>query len=110
MFEVDRIAAVVRPKDAMLNWIKEHPSKFDSVTLKNLRKDCLTLLLPTFDGPKQATAYIEQIYLGIFEAELISWGIPKLAWPEQTLELFNSWFDVEFHSMLYDIAYVEERV
>lgn len=109
MFEIDRVAALVRPTEKMLGWLKTHPSRYDNMTLKNLQKDCIILLIPPFDGPKQAMEYIKQIYNGIFEAELISWGVPETAWPNnRSLEVFLEWFEVEFHSMIYDVAYLEE--
>lgn len=110
MYAVDRVAAIVRPTKVMLEWLYSHPSKYDHVTLKNLQKDCIVLLVPAFDGPRQSLEYIKQIYQGIFEAELISWGVPESAWPEnRDLSLFHQWFDVDFHSMIYDVAFIEEN-
>lgn len=110
MFEVDRIVTIIRPTNYMLTWLKRLPKAVDSMVLRNLQKDCTALLIPAFDGPKQARAYIEQIYQSIFEAELTSWGIPKSQWPaERSLELFDRFYDVEFHSMVYDIAYLEQE-
>jgi hypothetical protein len=109
MFEVDRVAAVIKPTAAMFDWLKNHPSKYDSVTLESLRKDCIVLLIPAFDGPRQSMEYIKQIYKGIFEAELISWGLAEQSWPKnRSLEIFLQWFEIEFHSVIYDVAYAEE--
>lgn len=110
MFEIDRVAAVVKPTASMLEWLNNQPGQTDNLTLETLRKDCLVLLIPAFDGPNQALEYIKQIYRGIFEAELISWGVKKRDWPEDmSLERFNQWFELEFHSILYDVAYIEQR-
>lgn len=109
MFEVDRIAAVVKPTAVMLHWLNDCPLRKDHLILQDLRKDCLVLLVPEFDGPKQASEYIKSIFKPIFEAELISWGVPEHLWPEnRDIELFKRWFDIEFHSMIYDVAYLEE--
>jgi len=110
MFEVDRIVAIIRPTAALLDFLKNLPKPMDSGVLKNVEKDCTVLLIPSFDGPKQAQAYIDQIYLSIFEAEFSSWGIPKNAWPkERSLEIFKTFYQVDFHSMVYDIAYLEQQ-
>ncbi len=110
MFEVDRIVAIIRPTNYMLEWLKQLPKALDNMVLRNLQKDCTALLIPAFDGPKQAQAYIDHIYQGLFEAELESWGVPKKSWPkDRSLELFNKFYDIEFHSMVYDIAYLEQR-
>ena len=110
MFEIDRIAAVIKPTAKMLHFLNKCPSVEENINLTNLRKDCIVLLIPDFSGPKQATEYIKTIYSGIFDAELVSWGIPKEEWPsDRTLEMFKEWFDIEFHSMIYDVAYLEEK-
>lgn len=110
MFEVDRIVAIVRPTDRMLAWLKKQPNALDNMVIQNLQKDCTALMIPFFDGPKQAKAYIEQISQGIIESELESWGVPKSHWPKDlSLEIFYKFFDIEFHSMVYDLAYLEQR-
>ncbi|MAZ39564.1 MAG: VacJ [Legionellales bacterium] len=110
MFVVDRIVAILRPTDKMLHWIKDLPNAPDIMTIKNLQTDCTALLLPPFESPRQADAYIKGIYEGIFESELISWGVPKEEWPEnRTYPLFKQWFNTEFHSVLFDIAFLEEE-
>jgi len=110
MFVVDRIVAVLRPTEKMLNWIKGLPHAPDVMTFKNLQNDCTALLLPPFESPKQADAYVRQIYDGIFDSELISWGIPQEDWPkERNYQLFQEWFTVEYHSVLFDVAFLEEQ-
>lgn len=110
MFEVDRIAAIIRPTTVMLEWVKEHPAKFDHVTLKNLQEDCVVLLIPPFDGPRQAQEFVKQIYKGIMEAELISWGIPEEHWPkDRSIALFHRWFNIEYHSSIYDVMYLQQE-
>ncbi|MFX7792728.1 hypothetical protein ABTK00_20025, partial [Acinetobacter baumannii] len=65
---------------------------------------------PGFDGPKQSMEYIKNIFDGVFEAELISWGIKEKDWPaNRTFEMFRQWFDIEFHSLIFDVAYIQER-
>lgn len=110
MFEVDRIATVIRPTKAMLEWLYTQPSQYDHMTLENLQEDCVVLLIPAFDGPKQSMEYIKQIYKGILEAELISWGVPESSRPKDcSLELFLKWFKVEFHSVVYDVMYLQQE-
>ncbi|MBB71389.1 MAG: hypothetical protein CMF50_03225 [Legionellales bacterium] len=111
MFEVDRIVAIIKPRQALFEWLQgQKEVSIDNLTLKNLQRDCTALLIPQFDGPNQAKEYIRQIYDGILEGELASWGVPKRLWPkERTIELFNEWFLVEFHSMVFDLAYLEQK-
>lgn len=110
MFVVDRIVAVLRPTDKMLHWIKTLPHAPDVVTMKNLQTDCTALLLPTFESPRQADLYLKQICEGILESELIAWGIPTIDWPKvRDYALFKEWYKVEYHSIIFDAAYLEEQ-
>ncbi len=105
MFEVNRIAAIVKPTVKMLQWLKKNPNTTRDYTLADIRKDCTILLIPAFNGPREAKAYIDSIYKGIFDSELGSWGFPQSSWPqERTLERFHQWFDIDFHSIVFDIG------
>lgn len=109
MFEVDRVAAVIKPTAKMLEWLCSVSHQEETLILQDVRRDCMVLLIPEFNGPRQASEYIKTIFKPIFEAELIAWKIPKHLWPEKLdLDLFKSWFDLEFHSIIYDVAYLEE--
>jgi len=111
MFEVDRVAAIIRPKERMIQWLKQHPDAVaDSISITDIRKDCTVLLIPQFDGPKQAREYIRQLAEGIFEAELTSWSIPKDKWPiDRGFDEFIQWYDIEFHSLIYDLYALEQE-
>ncbi|NNM58668.1 MAG: hypothetical protein HKM04_02520 [Legionellales bacterium] len=109
MFIVDRIVAIIRPKQKMLEWLHDQPEVQANFSLQNLQTDCTALLIPPFESPRQAREYIKQTYQGIFEGELISWGLPNASWPQnRTYELFESWFTIEFHSVVLDMGYVEQ--
>ena len=109
MFEVDRVAAVIKPTKIMHEWISGNITKYENISLQQMQNDCAVLLIPSFDGPGQATAYIKQIYQNIWEAELTSWGVPKEQWPlKRSFELFQQWFSIEFHSNVFDLAFAEE--
>jgi hypothetical protein len=110
MFIVDRIVAIIRPKQKMLEWLHQHPEVQASFSLSDLQSDCTALLIPPFESPRQAKEYIKQSYLEIFEGELISWGLAKTSWPtDRTFELFNDWFNIDFHSVVLDMGYVEQQ-
>lgn len=111
MYEVKRVAAIIKPTNKLLSWLKKHAHANHHMKIDNLHRDCTTLLIPPFKGPEQAKAFIEEIYSGIFENELTSWGLKEHQWPEdRSLEHFNEWFDIEFHSMIYDIGDLEHPI
>lgn len=106
MYIVDRIIAILRPKPALTNWFRTANHNVDINTLRNLQHDSTVLMLPPFENPKQADAYIKQIFTGIFESELISWGLDKHYWPEITYTRFTEWFGIEYHSVVFDVAFI----
>lgn len=109
MYELDRIAVVLRPTEALLNWLTEQPNQDPSLDLNDLCNDCTTLLIPGFTSPDEAFEFLEERYAALFDNELASLGVPAECWPnDRNFELFNEWFDVEFHSLVYDL--VEEDV
>ncbi len=110
MFIVDRIVAIVRPRQKMLEWLHQQPEVQANFSLQNLQTDCTALLIPPFESPRQAKEYIKQSYLAIFEGELVSWGLPKTSWPtDRSYALFEEWFMLEFHSVVLDMAYLEQQ-
>jgi hypothetical protein len=103
MYQVDRSVAVIKPRQAFLEWLKNMPGYDLDLTLDQLRMDCTVLLIPEFGEPEEAVNYIDDIYLEIFEAELGSWNEDEATWPAgRSLRLFWEWFDVELHSTVID--------
>lgn len=105
MQELERVAVVLKPTEKMLAWINENTESSDMLTLNDIRSDCTVLLLPTFTNEIQAEAYILDIYQIIFTHELQTWYEDENLWPKElTIELFLQWFDIEIHSMVYDVV------
>lgn len=110
MFEVDRIAAIIKPKPRMVEWITRHTEILQKVSAEQLQTDCTVLLIPVFDSPFQSEEYIKTFYENIFANELTSWKVDEKHWPEQRgWENFQEWFTIEYHSMVFDVAYLEEQ-
>ncbi len=110
MFQVDRVAAVVRPTEKMMNWLKKQ-SGYQENAAVSPQKDCTVLLIPQFEGPGQATAYIKEMAQAIFEGELASWDINPDIWPkDRSYPAFTQWFSVEYHSLVYDLVLLEAHL
>lgn len=110
MFEVDRIAVVIKPKFQMVEWIKDYTDVLHNVSEEQLKTDCTVLLIPAFDNPFHAEEYIKTFYENIFANELASWKVDKKFWPkERDWENFCEWFNLEYHSLVFDVAYLEEQ-
>lgn len=109
MYEIDRVVAIIKPTEKMLSWLKQQTSEFAELTLDDIRADCTALLIPAFDDPDMAEQYIEEIFPAIFENELELWVSDEEHWPhDRSLEMFNRWFNIEFHSMVFDLGNAED--
>ena len=100
---VNRSLAVIKPRQPFFEWLQKTPDWDVDLTLETLRVDCSSLLLPEFDEPEEAVAYIDNMFEQIFDMELASWYMDESTWPEKrTLKMFWEWFDVELHSTVID--------
>ena len=105
---INRDVVVIKPKQPMLDWINQQDTAGYVLTLAKIQRDCTVLLLPEMDSPKDVHAYLHDLKPILFEEELMSWSLDREAWPEpRTAELFDEWFDLEFHSMVWDTAWDE---
>jgi len=108
MQEIKRVAAVIKPTQAMLDYLKLQPGINPDLTLESVQRDCTVLLLPAFESPMQAATFLKDTYKGLFEGELTSWGLEPSNWPpDADYDLFNRWFVVELHSVIFDIGDLE---
>ncbi len=110
LYEVDRMVVILRPTQAFLDWVNSHAqNENEKVTLNALQEDCTALLIPPFDTLPDAEEYLENSFAEIFENELEGWFIDPSYWPEnRTYKLFNEWFNIDFHSLAFDLAYGDE--
>lgn len=111
MYEIDRIAATVRPTEVFLEWINQNcrSAGEGALTLEEIQTDCTILLLPLFDDSVEAENYIESIYQQIFQNELEAWSLDENCWPaRRTYEVFRQFFFIEFHSFVFDTTFQEQ--
>ncbi|WP_410497967.1 hypothetical protein [Chitinibacter sp. S2-10] len=103
MFIVDRSAAIIRPKQAFLDWLNALPGNDVVLTLAEIRSDCTVILVPEASEPEDAIAFIDDIADKLFDQELASWVADDKLWPpKRTLKLFWEWFDAEIHLGVMD--------
>jgi len=105
---VNRLIAIIKPKKPFLDWLRSLPDWDLDITLKDLRTDCMAILIPEFDSNEEALDYVEYNHGTFFEMQLHNWYRDNSVWPEKrTLTMFRRWFDVEIHSMVYDTSHGE---
>lgn len=105
MYSINRQVAVIKPKQAYLEWIKTLPGMDDEPEIGELQNDCTAILFPHFDDDKASLKYIKSIYSKLFMIELESWSTDKGTWPKKrTWALFCDWFQIEMHSEVLDFG------
>ncbi|MBB5193568.1 hypothetical protein HNQ50_004326 [Silvimonas terrae] len=103
MFIVDRSAALIRPKQAFLDWLNALPGNDIVLSLADVRSDCTVIMIPEVTEPEDGISYIDDLAERLFEMELASWVEDEALWPQsRTLKLFWEWFDVEIHMGVMD--------
>ncbi|MGI8733962.1 MAG: hypothetical protein ACR2LM_11785 [Pyrinomonadaceae bacterium] len=103
MSEINRSLLVVKPKQPFLDWA--HSWDRARYTLDDIREDSTAYLIPEYELNDEQMVILEYCHGFIFEEELFSWCIDEATWPEQRdLKTFLEWFDLEFHSLVFDLA------
>ena len=104
MFDINRCLVIVRPKQPFFDWVQS--VDYDGeLTLEEIREDPTAYLVPEFEDDFEQAEVFAACYDLIFEAELESWYTDPELWPEdRDLEMFLQWFDVDFHSLIFDLV------
>lgn len=111
MAEINRSLIILKPKQPFLNWARSLDDEDKSFTLEDLREDSTAYLLPeVWDFDEQETL-LASCYDFLFQEELEGWWRDETAWPkERNIKMFLDWFEVEFHSLVFDLCEEPIRV
>ena len=105
MFEVNRTVLVVKPKQPFLAWALSLDDEIKDLTLESLRKDCTAYLVPEIEFDSDQHQVLEWCFELLFEEQLDGWHTVPKDWPQnRNLEMFLEWFEVEFHSLVFDLC------
>lgn len=100
---LNRCAITIRAKEPVLAWLQSLPG-YDDITLDEVNRETTAYLLPVYGDDEEREALLAQFFDLLFEEELAGWWMEKDGWPENlSLELFKSWFEVDFHSVVVDL-------
>ncbi len=105
MESINRFAVVVHPLKPFMEWVNSPAVRGtdDLVPLDALQEDATVVLTPEMDTNDEALAWLKNYKAKLFEMELESWCTDRSTWPEKrTTRLFDQWFDLEVHSMVFD--------
>lgn len=105
MGTINRAVAVVKPKEPYRQWALSLPGLPDEISLDDLRAECTCYLLPERKNRDGYLRFIRSVFTDLFEWELEAWCRDETTWPRRRdWKTFSSWFDVEVHSMVFDLG------
>jgi len=104
MYAVNRSALVIKMKQPYLDWTKSLPDS-DDMTLDRLNRENNIYLIQNYETNAHLEEIVKSIYHEIFVEELDSWYRDKELWPKKRdYRTFKEWFEVEAHSMVFDMV------
>ncbi|WP_202966611.1 hypothetical protein [Cellvibrio sp. OA-2007] len=105
-FTINRHLIILMPKQPVLDWIKRVDPNPPDITLEELRLEQNAFLVPdALDGQQDAEKWVQRRWQMFFEGFLEEWYTVESWWPQKrTYKMFKDWFDVQYHSMVWDLA------
>lgn len=103
---VNRSVIIIRPKQPFVDWINNTPELEieESLALDYFKNECTAILVPDLVSNEDVEYYLGRIKSGLFELELAGWYTDPSVWPaKRDSETFDKWFELEVHSMVYDL-------
>ncbi|HSJ57217.1 MAG TPA: plasmid pRiA4b ORF-3 family protein [Anaerolineae bacterium] len=105
MHPIDRGVAVIVPRQPLVDWVNRTVASDEPISLHDLEHDRTAILVPDLESLDAVLEYLEPIKPLLFEIELEGWAVDPGDWPpERTAELFDAWFDIQVHSMVWDVV------
>ncbi|MEW6760890.1 MAG: hypothetical protein AB1437_08705 [Pseudomonadota bacterium] len=105
-FTINRHLVILVPRQPALDWVNSVDPEPPGVTLDELREDQNAFLVPDImDGQEDAQRWVQRRWAMFFESFLVEWYLDPSLWPQKrSAAMFKKWFDVQYHSMVWDLA------
>lgn len=104
-FTINRTVVLLAPKQPFLDWLNIVEPDEEPLTLEDLREDNEVFLIPQYNDDSDSEKWIEARWSFLFEHMLMGWVDEEILWPQdRTLEMFREWFDIEIHTMAWDLS------
>lgn len=105
---INRHLILIVPKQAALDWIMSVDQQpLEGLSLDQLSQEQEAYLVSegTINTPEQAQQWALQRFSVLFDSFLNSWFVDQALWPKRrTRKMFLDWFEVQFHSTLWDLS------
>ena len=98
---INRIAITIKPKQSFLDWLQQMEG--NTLFPQKIEDDNI-YLLEEKDTNEEIESYLRKNFDKIFMAELRLWYEDEKLWPaKRDYKMFREWFDVAYHSTVYDL-------
>jgi hypothetical protein len=99
---INRIAVVLIPTEACLEWANSCPSE-RSMNLAEMQREPTVYLIP--ETRAEAESRVRRHYKTMFEQELNSWYADPELWPKDlSFKTFRKFFTIHVSSMVFDLG------
>jgi hypothetical protein len=103
MKSINRNVLVIRPKQAMLDWVNAlEPNLEDVVQDFEGHDESNIYLIKEMDVIEDNLKWLRKNFKDIFEEELFNWWTDESAWPPMTWESFEAFCHYRIHTCVYD--------
>lgn len=98
---INRNAFIVTPKELFIEWVKKVSGS--SLLPAEMPEPNIYLVEEKYNN-EELEAWVKKNFERIFTKELGNWYADKKSWPKKrTYQMFREWFDVSYHSSVYDL-------
>lgn len=105
MSEINRSLVILKHKQPFLEWARTLDENDRDLSLQELDDDSTAYLIPEIWQDSDQQGLLESCYDILFEEQLGGWWTDEAAWPQKRdLKMFLDWFEVEFHSLVFDLC------
>lgn len=104
-FTINRTVVLLGPRQPFLDWLNNVDPDDEALTVEDLREDNEVFLIPQYNDNSDSEKWVEKRWSFLFEHMLMGWVDDEALWPqERTLEMFREWFEIEIHTMAWDLS------
>lgn len=104
-FTINRTVVLLGPKQPFLDWLNNVDPDDQALTVDDLRDDNEVFLIPQFNENSDSEKWVETRWSFLFEHMLMGWVDEEILWPQnRTLDMFREWFEIEIHTMAWDLS------
>ncbi len=104
-YTLNRTVVLLEPKQPFLDWLNNVDPDDQELTVEDLREDNEVFLIPQFTDNADSEKWVEKRWEFLFEHMLMGWIDDETLWPEdRSLAMFREWFQIEIHTMAWDLS------